>query len=149
MSWSGAMAALETNLDLAAADASIAIVRHGEPDILNGDTLAYWAGPGSRVSHTGGNTLSKVNIERGATVRAYLFGTDRSAAVAEAWELRLVAIEEAIFTRLWADAGLGGHAIGIDIEGSEYGWIDVGTVKARTLELVVWIDLAEVASIAL
>lgn len=150
MSWSGAMTTLQANLALAAADVSptIPLVRQGEPDALNQDTIAYWAA-GTRPSTTGGNTFTKVNIERGVTVIGYLRGATRAAVLDAATELRLVALEEALFIRLWADADLGGNAIGIAIEESTYGWIDLASQLARTVSFTVWIDLPEVATISL
>ena len=150
MSWTGARAAILANLVLAAADVTPAIptVIDYEPDALTQDTLAAWP-VGTRPSTTGGNTLLKVNIERGVQVMGYLRATARTGSQSAELETRLVALEEALFIRLWADAGCGGHAIGLAIESSDYGWGDVGKQLARTVSIVAWIDLAEVATIAL
>lgn len=150
MSWAGARAAIDANLVLAAADVTpaIATIIDYEPDSLTQDTVAHWP-EGTRPSATGANTLLKVNIERGVRVTGYLRTGTRTGSQNAEIEARLVALEEALFLRLWADAGCGGHAIGLSIDGSDYGWADIAGQLARTVTFVAWIDLAEVATIAL
>jgi len=151
MTWDGAMTTLAANLTTAGADVTPKVVKivRGEPDALSTDLIAYWMGPGTRQSSTGANTLTKVNIERGVTITAYLRGATRAETLSATLESRLIALEAAIFNRLWADADLGGNAIGISIDGTEYGWIDIAGQLARVVSLVVWIDLAEVSTISL
>jgi hypothetical protein len=150
MSWTGARSAIDANLALAAADVTPAIptVIDYEPDSLAQDTLAHWP-EGSRPSTTGGNTLIKVNIERAIRVTGYLLAAARTGSQNAEIEARLVALEEALFIRLWADAGCGGHAIGLSIDETAYGWTDIGGQLARTITFLAWIDLPEVATIAL
>ena len=150
MTWAGARSAIDANLVLAAADVSPAIptVIDYEPDTLAQDTIAHWP-EGTRPSTTGGNTMLKVNIERGVRVTAYLKAAARTGSQNAELETRLVALEERLFIRLWADVGCGGHAIGLAIEESAYGWQDVAGTLARVVSFVAWIDLAEVATIGL
>lgn len=71
MSWTGAMTALAANLTTAGATLAtpITVIRAGMPETITQDQIAYWAS-GSRESLTGGNTLTKVNRERGVQVSA-------------------------------------------------------------------------------
>jgi hypothetical protein len=149
MSWSGAIAALHADLALAAADVSPAIplVRAGEPDSLNTDMVAYWMVSG-KESDTGGNTLTKVNWQIAVQVTGYIRGSVRAGSIDSTTEARVMALSEAMLVRLWADWGLGGHAIGIAIPDMDYGWIVVGDQLARSVQFTVYIDLAEVATIS-
>lgn len=144
MSWANALAALKTNCTTAAADVTPAIplVRVGEPDALNQDTIALWP-VGTRPP---GDSYTLVHLERGVQVTAYLRGSIRAGAIDETLEARLVAIEEALFTRLWADTECGGNAIGITIAGSEYGWQAIGEQIARTTTFTVWVWLQTIAT---
>lgn len=150
MTWALALAALKANCVLAAADVSpvIPLTRIGEPDECNQDTIALWP-IGSRLSHTGGMTLSLVHLERGVMVKAYLRGSIRAGSIDETLEARLVALEEALFTRIWADASCGGYTIGLSLDTSDYGWEVVEKQLARTLTITVWLDLPSIATIAL
>jgi hypothetical protein len=149
VSWSGAIDALHADLAAAAADISptVPIVRSGEPDALVADTIWY-AATGRRESSTGGNTLGKVHIERGVEVTALLRGSVRAGSIDASLEARLIDLDAAMLTRLWSDCSLGGHAIGISVGDATYGWADVGGQLARTIVFIVWIDLAEVATIS-
>ena len=150
MSWAGVRTAITTNLTTAGTDVSptVTTVIDYEPDSLTKDTLAAWP-EGTRPSITGANTLIRVNLERGVRVTGYLLTPVRTGSQNAELEARLVALEEALFIRLWADASCGGNGIGLSIEGSDYGWTDVAGQLARTVTFVAWIDLAEVATIAL
>ena len=150
MSWTGAMTALAANLTTGAAAIAdpITLVRAGMPETITVDQIAYWAS-GSRDSQTGGNTLTKVNRERGVQVVAYLRGSMRASVADETLELRLIELEGQLLVALWADADLGGNAIGITIDEITYDWAVVGDQVARTLQFIVWVDLAELATISL
>ena len=150
MTWALALGALKANCVLAAADVTPAIplVRIGEPDECNQDTIALWP-IGSRLSHTGGLTLSLVHLERGVMVKAYLRGSIRAGSIDETLEARLVALEEALFTRIWAEASCAGYALGLSLDTSDYGWEVVEKQLARTLTLTVWLDMPAIASIDL
>jgi hypothetical protein len=155
VTWAGAVAQLKTNVTTATTDiGGDWLVRHGEPDALVQDTLALWP-TGSQPSRTGGNSYTKVNIERGVQVTGYLRGSIRIGEIDDALEARLVDLEEKLFTRIWADADLGGNSIGLAIDGSTYGWVEIGGNAAtpgqiaRTVSFVVWVDLPEVATISL
>lgn len=146
MSWANALSALKTNCTTAAADVTpaITLVRVGEPDALNQDTIALWP-VGTRAP---GDTYTRVHLERGVQVTAYLRGSVRAGAIDETLEARLVAIEEALFTRLWADDECGGNAVGLTIESSTYGWEVLGDQLARSVTFTVWVWLASVASVS-
>lgn len=149
MSWSGALAALQADLVAAGATLSpaITIVRQGEPDSLNADVIAYEYG-GDRESGTGGNTLSKTNIEERVTVTVYLRGSVRATTIDGSLEVRLREANRAIKNALWGDWSLGGNSIGISIEPSETAWALIGEQLARTVAFDIYIDLAEVDDIA-
>lgn len=144
MSWLGVIAALKANATTAAADVTpaIAMVRVGEPDTLAVDTIALWPS-GTR---TAGDTFGRIHIERGVQVVAYLRGSVRAGAIDETLEARLVAVEEALFTRLWADTECGGNAVGMTIEGSTYGWEVIGDQLARTTTFTAWVWLQAIAT---
>lgn len=146
MSWSGALTQFHANLRLAAADVSPAIdsklVRKGEPDTLNADTIGFWPS-GWQGSRTGAATFTKQHIERGVTVRIYLRASTRAPAYDDPLEDRLVAVEEAVITRLLADRDLNGNAIGLFIDSGEYAWEAIGDQLARTATLTAWVDLSE------
>lgn len=146
MSWTDALAALKTNCTTAAADVTPAIplVRVGEPDGLNQDMIALWP-VGTRAP---GDTYTRVHLERGVQVTAYLRGSTRAGVFDAALEARLVAIEEALFTRLWADDECGGNAVGITIDSSTYGWEVIGDQLARSVTFTVWVWLASVATVS-
>lgn len=154
MSWSGAIAAIKTNAETAAADVTPAItdVRIGEPDVLTQDTIGIWP-IGTRPSQqTGGRSLSLIFVERGVLIRVYLRGAIRAGAIDETLEARLVAIEEALYTRLYADASCGDNADDLHIEAGEYSWEQFGAGPsaqlARTLSLTVWLEMPAIATLA-
>lgn len=146
MSWSGAVTQFHANLRLAAADVSPTIdsklVRKGEPDVLNGDTIAFWPS-GWQPSRTGADTFTKQHIERGLTVRIYLRGAIRATAADDTLEDRLIAVEDAVITRLLADRNLNDNTIGVFIDGAEYAWEPIGDQLARTATFTAWLDLSE------
>ena len=147
MSWTGARTAIDAALVLAAADVSPAIptVIDYEPDSLTQDTIAHWP-EGTRDA---GNSLNLVFIARGMRVTGYLRATARTGSQNAELEARLVALEEAMFTRLWADAGAGGNALRLNIDESDYGWQDIAGQLARTVSFIAWYDLPSVAPIVL
>ena len=146
MSWSGAMTQFHANLRTAAAAVSPTIdaklVRKGEPDTLNGDTIAFWMS-GWQPSRTGADTFTKQHIERAVTVRIYIRASSRAAAADDALEDRLVAVEEEVVKQLLLDRDLNGNAIGLFIDGSEYAWEGLGDQLARTATFTAWLDLAD------
>lgn len=148
MTWTGAIAAIDADLRLAAADVTpaVPIVKYGEPDALNADTIWY-APTGRRDSATGGNTFGKVNIERAVQVTALLRGSVRAGVMDQTLEERLIALDAALLTRLWSDLFLGGHAIGIELGDASYDWAEVAGQLARSLTFTLWVDLSEVADI--
>lgn len=152
MTWAAAMTQFHANLRLAAADVSPAVdaklVRKGEPDTLNADTIAFWPS-GWQPSRTGADTFTKQHIERGVTVRIYLRASLRAPAVDDPLEDRLIAVEDAVMTRLLADRDLNGNAIGLFVDGGEYAWEAIGDQLARTATLTAWIDLSEYFSTSL
>jgi hypothetical protein len=152
MSWATAIAQYQTNLRTAAAALSPAIpsalVRKGEPAELNADTIGFWL-DGWRDSHTGGETFTRKNIERGIRTTIYLRGSVRAGAIDDALEDRLVAVEEALIAALMLDRDLAGNAIGLFIDEGAYGWEAIGDQLARTASWVAWIDLAETYSTSL
>lgn len=146
MSWPAAMTQFHANLRTGAAAVSPTIdeklVRKGEPDILNADTIAFWPA-GWQGSRTGADTFTKQHIERGITVRIYIRASARATAADDTLEDRLVAVEEALITQLLADRDLGGNAIGLFIDSGEYAWEALGDQLARTGTFTAWIDLAD------
>ncbi len=150
MSWDGALGALEADLVAAGATLTpkITTVREGEPDALSTvPVLAYWYA-GDRESSTGGNTLTRTNIEEGVRIQVYVPGSIRLPNVTASTERYLRAAVRAVKAALWGDASMGGNTIGIDLDGTETGWFEVSAVLARTAGFTAWLDLAEVDVIA-
>lgn len=152
MSWDGALASIEAHLVAAGAAVTpkITDVRHGEPkDIRNPQgVLAYWYA-GDRDSQTGGNTLTKTNIEEGVRIQLYVPGSIRLRGQTDTVEKYLRAVIREVKRRLWADGDLGqADIIGLDIEGTETGWFEISGVEARSAGFTVWIDLPFVDDIS-
>jgi hypothetical protein len=128
-------------------DPKLTDVRDHEPtDIrMTAPLAAYWYA-GDRESETGGNTMTAVNIEEG--IRIQVYWPDSVRMEAGAVERYLRAAVRAIKARLWNDASLGGHTIGLDLDGSETGWFEISGIVARSVGFTAWLDLAEVATIA-
>src|SRR3990167_3054992 len=139
MSWAGVITAIKTNCTSAGTDVTpnITHVRVGVPDSLTQDTIAIWPS-GTRSP---GNTFGQLHLERGVQVTAYVRGSIRAGAIDETLEAKLVAVEAALFTRLWADGDCGGNAIAIAIEGSTYDWGDLGDQVARVVTFTGWVWL--------
>lgn len=152
MSWSGAMTQFHANLRTAAAAVSPTIdaklVRKGQPDSLNADTISFepagWQG-----SRTGADTFTKQHVERGVVVKIYIRAAFRSPAADDTLEERLIAVEEAVITQLLADRDLNGNAIGLFIDSGTYDWETNGDQLARTATFTAWIDLADTYSTSL
>lgn len=144
MSWEAALDTLQAHLVAAGAAVTprITDVRHGEPKDLRSAkaVLAYWY-VGDRESQTGGNTLTKTNIEEGVRIQLYVPGSVRLRNQTDAAELYIRAVVREIKRRLWGDGDLGqADVIGLDIDGTETGWFEVSGVEARTAGFTVWID---------
>lgn len=147
MSWDGVLSTFEAHLRSAGATLSpkATDIRHGEPkDFSTAKPVIAWWYAGDRESTTGGNTLTRTNIEEGLHVQVYLPGTVRLRNQTDDTERWLRAAVRAIKAALWGDASLGGNAIGLDLDGSETGWFEVSAVLARTVGFTAWIDLPEV-----
>jgi hypothetical protein len=149
MSWTGAVAAIKTHLTTqgAALTNPIGIVRETEPLSIPARMIAFWYS-GDRQSATGGNTLTKTNIEEQFTIRAYWPVADNSETLAAARDAEVHALLRLISAALWGDVELGGQAIGLSVEPAEVGWLDVDGANVRTLTVPVWVDLAEVDTIS-
>ncbi len=148
MSWAGVIAAIDAHLVAAGASLtpSVTAVRQGEPDAVTVPVFAYWYA-GDRESETGGNTFGVTNLEEAVAVRGYFPGTVRAKSQDATLEVLIQAAKAAIRSALWADALLGGNAIGIDITPTQSGWTQVGDALARSFEFTVWVDLAGVDDI--
>lgn len=151
MSWDGVLTTIEGHLATAGAslDPKATDIRPGEPKDFSSvqPVIAYWYA-GDRESQTGGNTFTRTNIEEGLRIQLYVPDTIRLRNKADATERYLRAGVRAIKAALWADASLGGNAIGLDLDSSETGWFEISGVLARTVGFNAWIDLAEVDVIA-
>lgn len=147
MTWVGVISAINTNLETAAASASIPLVRQGEPDNLNTDCI-YYEYAGDRESRTGGNTLTKTNVEERVRVTVLLRGSVRATAIDSSLEVRLRDAARACKAALWGDWSLGGNCIGLSVDDTETGWVNIGDQLARFAAFDLLIDLAEVDTIA-
>ena len=150
MTWAQVMAAVETDLVAAGAtlDPAILSVRQGEPDTVSVPLIAYWY-EGDRESLTGGNTLTRTNLEEGIRVRIYRPGSVRAPVKDAGWEVWLREANRAVKDALWGDFTVGGTGpIGIDLDATSTTWLIVGDALCLTAEFVLWIDLAEVDTIA-
>jgi len=144
MTWAAAVNQLKTTTTTAAAALTppIKVVRKGEPDELNADTIALWL-EGWQDSRTGGETFTRKNIERGVRFTIYLLGSVRQEDLDDALEDRLIVVEEAVIGALMLDRDVGGNAIGLFIDEAVYGWEELAGQLARTSSFVAWVDLSE------
>jgi hypothetical protein len=155
MTWAGVLSTVSTHLTTAGATLSspdtgtaVTNIQAGEPSGVTQPSLHYWY-DGDRESTTGGNTLTKVNMEE--LVRIGIFvpvGLNRSPAKDAVVETFMRNAKFAILDALWGDVQLGGNCIGIEIPPVESGWTVVGDTLCRTVQILLWVDLAEVHTIA-
>ena len=125
----------------------VTAIRHGEPDAVTTPVFAYWYA-GDRESTTGGNTLGKTNLQEGIVIRGYFPGSLRVMSQDAVLEVLVQSAKAAIRNRLWGDGYLGGNCISLELENTVAGWSVVGNAVVRTFEFVLWVDLAEVDTIA-
>lgn len=149
MSWSGVLSTVHTHLTTAGASLSptITLIRRGEPFSSLERQIAYWY-DGDQESTTGGNTLTRVNIQERLTIRCYWPVLNRDAQWMSDIEVQVQAANRAIQSALWGDAHLGENAIGLDIGNTQAGWQPVGEAWIRVLTIPVLVDLAETEVIA-
>ena len=151
MSWSGVVSVYNAHLVTAGATLSpkITTVLRGQPTGLTTvPVISYWWG-GRRESTTGGNTLTRVNLEEALVTMIYVPESVRLPNRAETIEDYLRGAVDAFQSELWGDVQLGGNAIGIsELDAVESGWATVSGTEARMASWTVWVDLAEVHSIA-
>ena len=149
MSWDLAMVALNAHLVAAGATLSpkVTTIWDGEPNAVNGPLFASWYA-GDRESTSGGNSLSKTNIEEGVVVTIYWPTSVRFPSGAMALERWLRAAVRAVKHELWADTDLGGNAIGIDVGDASATWDIPGGALCRIARFTLWVDEAWVDDIA-
>lgn len=150
MSYEAAMTVIGNHLTTAGNSTTpkTTYVRRGEPITMPDTPMLAWYYDGERESSTGGNTMGgKTNIEAKVIIAGlYPIGDtgDHVSAALDAWTFATV---RAITAALWADAELGGNTIGIDVEDPAPMWWSEGGF-VRGFEIPVWLDLAEVDTIA-
>lgn len=152
MSWIGVLDRLEALLTAAGAslDPPLTHVQRGRPLSQPPIEIAYWYG-GEAESATGGNTLTKTNVQDRIHIRCYWPLT--ADGIAHDVEEQIFLANRAICGALWGDvdrttgAALNGNAIGVDIEDITAGWENFGDrdspVWSRTLDIPILVDLAE------
>lgn len=153
MTWAGALNALETALNAAAATVN-ALDTTEDPFACHAGELAspikrdlrYWYA-GDQESSSGGNTLSKANVEEKITIRWYWPVKNRDDVESNELEVQLQAANRATQAQLLADAHLGEHAIALRIDDTSTAWQQVGQAWIRVLTIPIRIDLAEVSTI--
>lgn len=151
MTWAGVLTNYHAHLVTAGATLSpkITTVLRGQPSALTTvPIVAYWWG-GRRESSTGGNTLTKVNVEEALVTMIYVPESVRLPNRAQTVEDYLRDAVNAFQNQLWADYDLGGACLGIaDLDAVEAGWATVSNIEARIASFTTWVDLAEVHTIA-
>jgi hypothetical protein len=149
VSWSGVLSTIDSHLVAAGLTLTppVTAIRAGEPDAVTTPVFAYWYG-GDRESTTGGNTLSKTNLQESVIIRGYFPGSLRVMSQDATLEVLLQSAKAAIRSRLWGDGYLGGNCITLDVGDTAAGWSVVGNAIVRTFEFVLWVDLPEVDTIA-
>lgn len=153
------MTRLETLLDSARTDVNATLgsgvaqfdsTQRGEPSNLTlFKGVAYWY-EGFQESSTGGNSLTKVNIQEKITIRWYIPVISRDAGFAERQEDQMQAANAATLTQLWSDPHLSAAPDvigGLEITGSSTAWQAVNEQWSRVLSIPVLIDLSWVATI--
>lgn len=152
MSWSGVLAALDSDLALAAAVVNALdpakdpfVVARGEAISAIERRLRYWY-DGDQESATGGRTLGKNNVQEKVTIRWYWPVVNRDDRWVSDLEGQLQAANRATQKYLLADSHMksGGteHAIGVSFDGGSAGWQQIGEAWIRVLSLNVLIDMA-------
>ena len=152
MSWSGALTAYHAHLTTGGAAVSPAIttIMRGQPTGLTTVPIISYYWGGRRESSTGGNTLTKVNVEEALVTTIYVPESVRLPNRATTIEDYLRDAVNACQDAIWGDVQLGGNSIGLsEISAVESGWASVSNVEARTASWTCWVDLAEVHSIAI
>lgn len=152
MSWADVLTVYHAHLVTAGATLTpqITTVVRGEPSAVPLQaTIAYWWG-GRRESRTGGNTLTRVNLEEALVTEIYAPpDTVRLTNVNQTIEDYLYAAVFAVHAELWGDAHLGENAIAIaGLTETSTGWMERGNSLARMASFTTWVDLAEVHVIA-
>jgi len=153
VTWAGAVAALDTALTSAAATVNALDtskepfdVHPGEPFAKLSRQVRYWY-DGDQESTSGGNTLTRENVEERITIRWYWPVINRDDAWLGAVETQMQAANRATHAALLGDAHLGEHAIALRIDDTSTGWQAVGEAWLRTLDIPIRIDMAEVSTI--
>src|SRR3990167_4503993 len=128
MSWAGVVSVYNAHLVTAGATLSpkITTVLRGQPvGLTTVPVISYWWG-GRRESTTGGNTLTRVNVEEALVTMIYVPESVRLPNRAETIEDYLRGAVDAFQSELWGDVQLGGNAIGIsELDAVESGWVKV------------------------
>src|SRR3970040_1661266 len=118
----------------------------GGPGAVNTPIIGYWD-VGDRESETGGNSLTKTNIEEGVLVRIYRPGSVRATSLDDSLEVWVRSAVRACKAALWGDVYLDGNSIGLSITDTVAAWENVANVLCRTATFTVWVDQAFVDDI--
>lgn len=150
-SWAGVIAAIQSDLTLAAADVNAAFPK-GAPFIPAPgiafsalDRRLRYAYEGDQESDTGGRSLTQNNIQERLTVVWSWPVPNRDDPVTARLELEAEAANRATQKYIFADSHLKiagvENAIGVSTRGGSVGWTRVGELDVRVLTIEWLIDM--------
>ena len=152
MSWAGAIAALDANLETACGVLNTAYpnlepftAKPGEPFSALHRQVRYWY-EGDQEAR---NTLNAENVEEKVTIRWYWPVLNRDDSWISDLEVQIQAANRATHSALLGDAHLGENCIALRIDDTSTGWQQVGTdAWLRVLTIPIRIEMVDVATIA-
>jgi len=151
VSWDGALTALETALNSAAATVNALgphkdpfTVHAGEPYSALPRQIRYWY----EGDQEAGNTLTRENVEEKITIRWYWPIVNRDDTWISELEVELQAANRATHAALLGNTHLDEHVIALRIDETTTGWQQRGEGWIRVLNIPVRLDMAEVSTIA-
>ena len=154
MSWSGVLTTIDTHLATAAGVVNALDTgkepfdaMRGYPKSLIRRQVTFWY-EGDQESTTGGKTFGKNNIQERIHIRWYFPILSREEAFVSGVEVQIQAANRATQAALLGDSLLGGNCIGLEIQNTTTGFVNVNEAWVQVLDIPVLIDMAWTEDIA-
>jgi hypothetical protein len=152
VTWAGAISALDTALETAAATVSALApsqepfsVAPGEPFSALKRQVRYWY-EGDQEAR---NTLSAENVDERVTIRWYWPVMNRDDRWISDLETQMQAANRATHANILGNAHLDEHCIAVRIDDSTTGWQQIGSdAWLRVLTIPIRIEMVDVSAIA-